>query len=169
MLLLSYCLRFYFVFKQKTAYEMRISDWSADVCSSDLDAGDENAFVGLVDNAKIGGLRLRIRVGTVGLRVNEVQRAVQIFFTHPLQEVEDVLLKATAVSTDRLAFPHCGIVGVGGEGVVMTVRKTTISGAVHFAQDRLGVATLDAKTFLSGVIFPLARPDRKSTRLNSSH
>src|SRR3546814_12623562 len=68
------------------------------------------------------------------------------------------LLKATAVSTDRLAFPHCGIVGVGGEGVVMTVRKTTISGDVHFAQDRLGVETLDAKTFLSGVIFPLARP-----------
>src|SRR3546814_13079390 len=26
-----------FCFKQKTAYEMRISDWSSDVCSSDLD------------------------------------------------------------------------------------------------------------------------------------
>src|SRR3546814_2864612 len=26
----------FFFFKQKTAYEMRISDWSADVCSSDL-------------------------------------------------------------------------------------------------------------------------------------
>src|SRR3546814_4565338 len=31
---MSWC--FYF-FKQKTAYEMRISDWSSDVCSSDLD------------------------------------------------------------------------------------------------------------------------------------
>src|SRR3546814_17872528 len=30
------CLIFFF-FKQKTAYEMRISDWSSDVCSSDLD------------------------------------------------------------------------------------------------------------------------------------
>src|SRR3546814_13061173 len=29
----SYC---FFFFKQKTAYEMRISDWSSDVCSSDL-------------------------------------------------------------------------------------------------------------------------------------
>src|SRR3546814_2790967 len=29
----------YFVFKQKTAYEMRISDWSSDVCSSDLSTG----------------------------------------------------------------------------------------------------------------------------------
>src|SRR3546814_7029859 len=31
------CVRvFVFFFKQKTAYEMRISDWSSDVCSSDL-------------------------------------------------------------------------------------------------------------------------------------
>src|SRR3546814_6738991 len=30
-----YCVLFFF-FKQKTAYEMRISDWSSDVCSSDL-------------------------------------------------------------------------------------------------------------------------------------
>src|SRR3546814_3800791 len=32
----TYCLFFFFFFKQKTAYEMRISDWSSDVCSSDL-------------------------------------------------------------------------------------------------------------------------------------
>src|SRR3546814_21139863 len=31
----------FFFFKQKTAYEMRISDWSSDVCSSDLAEGDE--------------------------------------------------------------------------------------------------------------------------------
>src|SRR3546814_5634281 len=31
----------FFFFKQKTAYEMRISDWSSDVCSSDLCAGGE--------------------------------------------------------------------------------------------------------------------------------
>src|SRR3546814_5400669 len=30
------CLLAFFFFKQKTAYEMRISDWSSDVCSSDL-------------------------------------------------------------------------------------------------------------------------------------
>src|SRR3546814_5025828 len=30
---------FFFFFKQKTAYEMRISDWSSDVCSSDLGLG----------------------------------------------------------------------------------------------------------------------------------
>src|SRR3546814_6630386 len=30
----------FFFFKQKTAYEMRISDWSSDVCSSDLQMAD---------------------------------------------------------------------------------------------------------------------------------
>src|SRR3546814_7339085 len=30
----------FFFFKQKTAYEMRISDWSSDVCSSDLSTKD---------------------------------------------------------------------------------------------------------------------------------
>src|SRR3546814_9821129 len=36
---MSCVLCFFFFFKQKTAYEMRISDWSSDVCSSDLAAG----------------------------------------------------------------------------------------------------------------------------------
>src|SRR3546814_8878987 len=35
----------FFVFKQKTAFEMRISDWSSDVCSSDL-ANCANGDVG---------------------------------------------------------------------------------------------------------------------------
>src|SRR3546814_2576363 len=33
---LSWYLLYVFFFKQKTAYELRISDWSSDVCSSDL-------------------------------------------------------------------------------------------------------------------------------------
>src|SRR3546814_2397745 len=36
------CCGLFFFFKQKTAYEMRISDWSSDVCSSDL--GDEDLW-----------------------------------------------------------------------------------------------------------------------------
>src|SRR3546814_15176199 len=34
-----------FFFKQKTAYEMAISDWSSDVCSSDLDRSQADDFV----------------------------------------------------------------------------------------------------------------------------
>src|SRR3546814_11021437 len=35
----------FFFFKQKTAYEMRISDWSSDVCSSDLGGLHRNTFI----------------------------------------------------------------------------------------------------------------------------
>src|SRR3546814_12763604 len=37
---------FFFFFKQKTAYEMRISDWSSDVCSSDLGGCDRSGGSG---------------------------------------------------------------------------------------------------------------------------
>src|SRR3546814_5066481 len=40
------CFSCFFLFKQKTAYDLRISDWSSDVCSSDL--------FGMVDVAEIG-------------------------------------------------------------------------------------------------------------------
>src|SRR3546814_16009944 len=45
MLLFCFCV---FFFKQKTAYEMRISDWSSDVCSSDLVAMEVEVVVGEV-------------------------------------------------------------------------------------------------------------------------
>src|SRR3546814_11236614 len=38
-----FCFSFFF-FKQKTAYEMRISDWSSDVCSSDLNLANQSVF-----------------------------------------------------------------------------------------------------------------------------
>src|SRR3546814_2173827 len=44
------CVLFFFFFKQKTAYEMRISDWSSDVCSSDLVFGYDRAL--LVDQRR---------------------------------------------------------------------------------------------------------------------
>src|SRR3546814_1739518 len=37
-IVIKVCISSIFFFKQKTAYEMRISDWSSDVCSSDLSA-----------------------------------------------------------------------------------------------------------------------------------
>src|SRR3546814_12439102 len=47
----------FFFFKQKTAYEMRISDWSSDVCSSDLFVNVDGELVGddlhLVDETDV--------------------------------------------------------------------------------------------------------------------
>src|SRR3546814_10308806 len=49
----------FFFFKQKTAYEMRISDWSSDVCSSDLALFQVES--GLVEGkAKFGDQRRRV-------------------------------------------------------------------------------------------------------------
>src|SRR3546814_1816561 len=50
----------FFFFKQKTAYEMRISDWSSDVCSSDLEglrkaSADALIHIGF-DGYAVGGL-----------------------------------------------------------------------------------------------------------------
>src|SRR3546814_7994480 len=69
-----YC---FFFFKQKTAYEMRISDWSSDVCSSDLVEGrrlqgGEDPRAGRID-ARAGGVALaqegRQRLHLVALQV----------------------------------------------------------------------------------------------------
>src|SRR3546814_2947260 len=45
----------FFFFMQKTAYEMRISDWSSDVCSSDLTA-HRDEVVGRIDGHRIAVL-----------------------------------------------------------------------------------------------------------------
>src|SRR3546814_3561914 len=58
---------FFFFFKQKTAYEMRISDWSSDVCSSDLaDIGgqaqaSERPGGGQEARARIFGIKPRLK------------------------------------------------------------------------------------------------------------
>src|SRR3546814_7894567 len=51
----------FFFFKQKTAYEMRISDWSSDVCSSDLrhDLGDD-ALVAVTSGHLVARLQLAL-------------------------------------------------------------------------------------------------------------
>src|SRR3546814_3150700 len=47
----------FFFFKQKTAYEMRISDWSSDVCSSDLVVHREVKFELLARHFDVEGQR----------------------------------------------------------------------------------------------------------------
>src|SRR3546814_6579221 len=58
------CFRVFF-FKQKTAYEMRISDWSSDVCSSDL----KEAFVAEAEGVVLGTYYLRANQAGGGAHV----------------------------------------------------------------------------------------------------
>src|SRR3546814_7118616 len=65
----------FFFFKQKTAYEMRISDWSSDVCSSDLGAVNNQLTRGMAqaqDGVAIVDTRVvEIDIGrTIGARAS---------------------------------------------------------------------------------------------------
>src|SRR3546814_6589525 len=82
MVVLCMCIMFFF-FKQKTAYEMRISDWSSDVCSSDLreridlGVGFVRLMIGAdrADHAIGDGLPQRIAIlGTAQRRHHVAQR-----------------------------------------------------------------------------------------------
>src|SRR3546814_10247391 len=53
-----------FFFKQKTAYEMRISDWSSDVCSSDL--GREVHDIGVEPGARSDDVAEDVGIGAIG-------------------------------------------------------------------------------------------------------
>src|SRR3546814_6390381 len=65
MVIVLYVIILFFFFKQKTAYEMRISDWSSDVCSSDLYAADG---VALADLNRGNGCEERLRFRGCGFR-----------------------------------------------------------------------------------------------------
>src|SRR3546814_10565585 len=66
-----------FFFKQKTAYEMRISDWSSDVCSSDLGDIDVN-----IERTRIAAdaqhlqinSPVHLRIDTRGVDAGEIER-----------------------------------------------------------------------------------------------
>src|SRR3546814_20134145 len=83
-----------FFFKQKTAYEMRISDWSSDVCSSDL--------VGILD-AELGhvverGLRVRHGQPVLPCASVEVDDVIDV-------EIEHRDPRDAGVQVDRLVQP----------------------------------------------------------------
>src|SRR3546814_1793339 len=57
---------FFCFFKQKTAYEMRISDWSSDVCSSDLYRGKACSFSSTLDVRTAKGCAMTTAIGISG-------------------------------------------------------------------------------------------------------
>src|SRR3546814_10893617 len=84
-----------FFFKQKTAYEMRISDWSSDVCSSDLPQGT------LYGRSSLGGV--------VNINFNRPTHKNETSFN--LEAGNYALLHLTAVQnlslTDKIGRASC--------------------------------------------------------------
>src|SRR3546814_895008 len=113
----------FFFFKQKTAYEMRISDWSSDVCSSDLASvgsgsrsgrvRDRSARVGIRppdrDHPRLPGLRHLAHE----LDVDETVLQTRTAHLNVIGELEAVLERAARDAAVQVAHPLVLVLGLG--------------------------------------------------------
>src|SRR3546814_5879087 len=99
--------RFFFFFKQKTAYEMRISDWSSDVCSSDLPQVD-----------RIAGLRPALAADAQIQRRADAGAPAQM---HRAEIPEKSERGIADVLVDQCAQHECGIAHRAAAGIVAGV------------------------------------------------
>src|SRR3546814_2986062 len=123
---------FFFFFKQKTAYEMRISDWSSDVCSSDLVAGEPIGVDLLIGNAQAfaqidqggPGASLETAAGDTGPQGGGVTE-----YSDNLGDAIDLLVAQGVIPPVQLAF---GLIELEDEILIVegedTTTETTPSG-----------------------------------------
>src|SRR3546814_208926 len=120
-----------FFFKQKTAYEMRISDWSSDVCSSDLSAPDRLLLEANVEERSTGEIQLSagysslerfiIQAGITqrnfrgkgqelraSVNYSSYSKSVQLGFTEPYLFDKSVAVGADIFRRDYNAFNYLG-------------------------------------------------------------
>src|SRR3546814_5750889 len=95
------CVCICFFFKQKTAYEMRISDWSSDVCSSDLTAGRANVSRAVSDLVRAGMLHRHYQ----GYRVDHYNRGARRQAVYTLSRVARELLQTATVGRSTSGTP----------------------------------------------------------------
>src|SRR3546814_5010727 len=93
------CLTVVFFFKQKTAYELRISDWSSDVCSSDLPfrGGDMERRTGIARIQRAGDVIPQV----VENLTRDETRAPYVFPDHCPVRSEERRVGKECVSTCR--------------------------------------------------------------------
>src|SRR3546814_8536127 len=143
-------------FKQKTAYEMRISDWSSDVCSSDLRPGEA-----LLRRAWLAADRCDTAIdrGNRGdhhelLRQARRCRGVMAAAASPAVANQLMAAKAPALVLASASTARAKLLAAAG--LVVQCQAAAI--------DELSV-----KASLKAEGATPAQVDRKSTRLNSSH
>src|SRR3546814_16234682 len=125
----------FFFFKKKTAYEVRISDWSSDVCSSDLHRGgdvhverDEQVAVGAARRLAEQVLESPVDHGEAGAIVEvalvEPEAAVRLQVDQPFQD--QVLEARLAIGREAHHLVFAGVdleAGVVGEGRVQQPQR----------------------------------------------
>src|SRR3546814_118775 len=141
----------FFFFKQKTAYEMRISDWSSDVCSSDLSRRDE---------------------------IGEMAKAVQVFKVNAVEmkrlEAEQVAQKQRAEAERRSALNQMadafetsvrGIVDtLSAASTELQVTAQSMSGTADETAQRSNAAAAASEQASAGVHTVAAAAEELSAR-----
>src|SRR3546814_8281418 len=135
----------FFFFKQKTAYDMRISDWSSDVCSSDLKAQ------AAAEAARPYAERLEGVVASLASKVGAADSAPKLLSGTGKSDTHLLLV----LNSDR------GLAGAFNSNIVKAARDKALE---------LQAAGKTVRFFLVGRKGrPVINRLRKSTRLNSSH
>src|SRR3546814_20709674 len=106
-----------FFFKQKTAYEMRISDWSSDVCSSDLIASRADA------------LRWRQANLAEGVTLGELLSDGSMPVVHPATPATDIANQMIAEDMGRICVvdPQSGaLIGIIARRNLLSADRTSV-------------------------------------------
>src|SRR3546814_148866 len=163
------CVVFVFFFKQKTAYEMRISDWSSDVCSSDLEGCLLNAPDVYMDKLAVGpgyspgiiDLNKSVRENVEAVaREKGVDASEIIVCVLDRPRHEKLIGDLREIGCGIMLIPDGDVAGV----IATTDPDTTIDMYMGSGGAPEGVLAAAALRCVGGQF-----KDRKSTRLNSSH
>src|SRR3546814_4323551 len=165
----------FFFFKQKTAYEMRISDWSSDVCSSDLAVFVEFVAAHAQAHAEVGAHGLAYGGHDLYAESHAVFKRAAVFVIAEIGAGAPELVDQVLVGGRYFYAVHAGpLDALRGLGEVAH------DAADFLAFSRFGIAPVHRFAYArrGDQVRPvLAVPgraaphvgDRKSTRLNSSH
>src|SRR3546814_652087 len=168
----------FFFFKQKTAYEMRISDWSSDVCSSDLSARVRwPSFPSRPSSSRSASKpvfrkRRPHAAAMIALPRADVQIPLRLWHNDGVMPGPRRSLKPLdAAALDRLALRYVErFATTRAKLAAYLARKIRERGWAGARVEPAEVASrMAALGYVDDRAFAEARADRKSTRLNSSH
>src|SRR3546814_8224120 len=114
---------FFFFFKQKTAYEMRISDWSSDVCSSDLlsNASRQPKIERLAQLTQQNQARISA--------VAQARADLEGFADSLSQMVDDGTLRSTPTVSDESVLSATARAGLHADSFAATIEVTQLARA----------------------------------------
>src|SRR3546814_1069633 len=161
------CLLFiciFFFFKHKTAYEVRISDWSSDVCSSDLLPEPLSKAAALLRTPRRRGAQQH---DADQRRQQRRRQHAEFGLAHQLAAIAECEAADEQAHRETDAAQQCNAVQLPPRGLRRQMRMTALDREPRKAEYTDLLA--DEQAGGDAEWHRLHQRDRKSTRLNSSH